>query len=86
MRESIICLAAFCLLVWVVYLKQKINELNQNQKKLIGLLKQQVQTQTGDVDITTVQRGWGKRAHPEEEDVSWVLKRNASASKPNRGF
>jgi len=86
MTECVLCLTACCLLVWVVYLKQKINALQQAQKKLLGLLKHKVESQTGDVEVTTVLRGWGKRANPEEEDTSWVMKRDAGNPKPNRGF
>ncbi len=85
MSESVICLAAFFLLVWVLYLKQKIAELQRNQKKLLVLLKQQVKTQTGDVEVTTVLRGWGKKAYAEEEDTSWVMKRDPSTPKPKWG-
>ena len=75
MTEVILCIAAGCLLIWVVYLKAEVSALQKNQAKLMGLLKRQVKDQTGDVEITTILRGWGKKVNVEEVDTSWVKKR-----------
>ena len=83
MMEFFLCITSGCLLIWVVYLKLEISALTRDQKKIMGLLKNKVETMTGDVEITTVLRGWGKRAHPEEEEM-WVMKRDTAATKPNR--
>jgi Tfp pilus assembly protein PilO len=72
---EILCVAAALLLVWVILLKLKIEALQKEQTKLMQLLKQHLDKMTGDVEVTSVLRGWGKRVQCEEVDTSWVKKK-----------
>ena len=85
MTDFILCIAAGCLLLWVVILKREISLLQQNQTKLMGLLKRQLKDQTGDVEVTTIERGWGKKVELEGVDTSWVQKRNSSSPRQPKG-
>jgi len=85
MTETILCVAAGCLLLWVVLLKLEISALQQQQAKLMGLLKRHLKDQTGDVEVTTFLRGWGKKVNVEEVDTSWVKNPGGSAGRPGKG-
>lgn len=85
MTEPILCVVAAFLLAWVFYLKKEITSLQQKLDKLSGHLKRQLKEQTGDVEITTIQRGWGKKVNVEEVDTSWVKNPGGSAGRPGKG-
>ena len=82
MTEFILCLAAGCLLLWVVFLKMEINIMNQKQRKLISLLKDQTEKMTGDLEVTRGREAWGKKVKTDEVDTSWVQKRDTPTTKP----
>ena len=84
MTEFILCIAAGCLLLWVVYLKLEISVLHRNQAKLMDLLQRHIKEMTGDVEVTTFLRGWGKKVKLEAVDTSWVQKRPGPAARPTK--
>lgn len=86
MTEFILCCAAGFLLLWVVVLKMEISALQKNQEELMNMLKRHIKEMTGDVEVTTVLRGWGKKVKLDEVDTSWVQKRDNQASKPMKIF
>jgi hypothetical protein len=75
MKEFLLCVTSGCLLIWVVYLKLEINELQQQQKKLISILGRYIKDSTGDIEVSQVLKWWGKKAQLESVDTSWVQKR-----------
>ncbi|MCX7009853.1 MAG: hypothetical protein NTY53_21865 [Kiritimatiellaeota bacterium] len=85
MTETILCVVAGFLVLWIVNLKLEIGTLQKNQTKLLGLLKRQIKDQTSDVEVTTFLRGWGKKAFVEEVDTSWVKNPGGAAGRQDKG-
>ena len=61
MNDFLLCVAALCLLAWVIYLKLKIGMLSQKVDKLAGLLKRYLKDKNSDVEVTQELDVWGKK-------------------------
>ena len=61
MTEFILCTAAGCLVLWVVYLKWEVSGLSQKVDKLASLLKRYLKDKTADIEITKELDVWGKK-------------------------
>ena len=61
MTEFILCTAAGCLLLWVVYLKWEVSGLSQKVDKLASLLKRYLKDKTADIEIAKELDVWGKK-------------------------
>ena len=81
MSEFLLCIAAGCLLIWVVGLKLEISSLLKKQNQLINILSCYIKDVTGDVEVSRVLKWWGKKANVEAVDTSWVQKRDTGVSK-----
>lgn len=60
MNESILCLVAFGFLAWVILLRAENADLKAQNQKLRSELEHFVKKTTGDVDVVTTSRSWGK--------------------------
>lgn len=76
MKTSILCIVAGFLLFWVIYLKLRISALRRQQEQFIRLLKRHVAEVTGDVEVVTFLKLWGKKVQCEEVDTSWTQRRD----------
>lgn len=62
MLDTILCVAAFLLLLWVVYLKAELDTLTRQTDKLAGLLKRYLKDKTSDPDIATALEIWNGKS------------------------
>ena len=61
MTEFVLCTAAGCLVLWVVYLKWEVGGLSQKVDKLASLLKRYLKDKTADIEIAKELDVWGKK-------------------------
>lgn len=61
MTDFLLCVAALCLLAWVIYLKLEVGVLSQKVNQLAGLLKRYLKDKTSDVEVSHELDVWGKK-------------------------
>ncbi len=77
MTTLMLCIAAGLLLAWVIHLKLKISAQRRRQEHFVRLLKRHMSTLTGDVEVVTFLKTWGKKVQCDEVDTSWTQRRDA---------
>lgn len=63
MREAILCLAAFLLLTWVIYLKIEMVKLLEQNEKLAALLKVKLDKEKAEMEVGGPDQVFGRKPH-----------------------